>query len=130
MKRHGVLNAPLSAAIARLGHRHLVMVTDCGMPLPYGHPVPIVDLALVAGFPSFTVVLDALLDEIAVEGSVAATEARGSRVEDWLRQRQLDPEWVPHEQLKSLLPEVSLVVRTGEATPFANVALRCGVTFA
>ncbi len=129
MKRQGLLNAGLSAGIARLGHMQWLVVTDCGMPLPYAAGVPVVDLALVAGTPSFTAVLDALLAEIVVEGSRAALEARGGPVEQWLAQRGLAPEWLPHDELKTMLPEASLVVRTGEATPFANVALRCGVAF-
>ena len=130
MKRNGILNAPLSAGLARLGHLQWVMVTDAGMPLPYATPtVPIVDLALVAGIPRFTDVLDAVLAELAVESCAAANEARGTVVQDWLSQRGLIPAWAPHDQIKALLPQCSLVVRTGETTPFANVALSCGVTF-
>ncbi|WP_442945819.1 RbsD/FucU domain-containing protein [Nonomuraea sp. LPB2021202275-12-8] len=36
---------------------------------------------------------------------------------------------VPHEELKRLSAGARLVVRTGEATPYANVLLRCGVAF-
>jgi D-ribose pyranase len=129
MKRRGILNAPLSAGIARLGHLQTVMVTDAGMPLPYAAGTPIVDLALVAGVPRFTQVLDALLDEIAVQAVTAATEAKGTVVEDWLARRDLVPTWVPHDALKAALPACSLVVRTGETTSFANVLLTCGVTF-
>ncbi|CAM5721736.1 D-ribose pyranase OS=Streptomyces fumanus OX=67302 GN=rbsD PE=3 SV=1 [Streptomyces fumanus] len=34
---------------------------------------------------------------------------------------------VPHERLKHLSAGARLVVRTGEARPYANVLLRCGV---
>lgn len=63
MRKRGILNAELNAAISRLGHTDVVVVVDCGTPAPAG--VPVVDLA----------------------------------------------------------------VRTGEATPYANVALVCGVPF-
>ncbi len=36
---------------------------------------------------------------------------------------------VPHERLKGLAGGARLVVRTGEASPYANVLLRCGVFF-
>ena len=36
---------------------------------------------------------------------------------------------VPHEELKRLSRTARLVVRTGEARPYANVILRCGVAF-
>jgi D-ribose pyranase len=64
-----------------------------------------------------------------VEASVAAAESAGTPVAAWLGERGLEPELVPHEEFKALLPRARLVVRTGEATPYANVALRCGVPF-
>lgn len=36
---------------------------------------------------------------------------------------------VSHEKLKELSAGARLVVRTGEARPYANVLLRCGVFF-
>jgi D-ribose pyranase len=36
---------------------------------------------------------------------------------------------VPHEALKAMVRDARLVVRTGEASPYANVVLRCGVPF-
>ncbi len=126
-KRRGILHPALSAAIARLGHGDLVVVADCGLPLP--RDVPVVDLALVHGVPRFTQVLDAVLAEIVVEACSAATEAEGTVVAAWLRERGLEPGLVPHEDLKAVLPEAVLVVRTGEATPYANAVLRCGVSF-
>ena len=59
MKRTGILNADLNAALSRLGHGDIVLVGDCGMPAPAG--VPVIDLALVHGVPRFEQVLDALL---------------------------------------------------------------------
>ncbi|WP_265521475.1 D-ribose pyranase [Oerskovia flava] len=127
MRRTGVLNPALAEGLARLGHGHLVVVADCGLPLP--RSATVVDLALVHGVPGFTQVLDAVLGEIVVEGSLAATESTGTVVSTWLGERGLAPELVPHETLKKVLDAAALVVRTGEATPFANVVLRCGVPF-
>lgn len=128
MRRRGLLNAELSRHVAALGHTHEVVVADCGLPLPSVGP-SIVDLALVIGLPRFTDVLDALVAEIVVDAAVLAEEAAGGEVERWLLERGLSPSWTPHEQLKADLPSTRLVVRTGEATPFANVVLRCGVPF-
>jgi D-ribose pyranase len=38
-------------------------------------------------------------------------------------------EFVSHEKLKELTRQVRAVIRTGEATPFANVILYSGVIF-
>ena len=127
MKRSGLLNAPVNARISTLGHGHLVVITDCGMPLPESSAV--VDLALVQGTPAFSQVLRAVLAEIEVESSTIATEAVGTSVEASVRAAGLSPDTVSHEDLKALLPGARLIIRTGEATPYANVALRCGVTF-
>jgi D-ribose pyranase len=131
MKRRGILNAQLSHLIARLGHRDLLAVADCGLPIPEG--VERVDLALVPGVPSFGEVLQALADEIVVETVYVAeeTRARNQACYDLLRQQFPEVEWkeIPHEELKRLLLQTKGVIRTGEATPYANAILVCGVAF-
>jgi len=126
-KKRGILNPTLAGALGKLGHGHMVVIADYGLPLP--REAEIVDLTLVHGIPSFSQVLDALLGEIAVEGVVAATEITGTEVEQWLTERALRPDLVSHEEFKELLPKARLIVRSGEATPYANVMLRCGVPF-
>lgn len=129
MKRAGILNAPLSGALARLGHTDQVLVCDCGMPLP--PHAEIVDLAFLPGVPTFRQVVQGLLDELAVEGAIAAQEIEtGNPAANALLDDHLPGlTYVPHEELKELAQNVRLVVRTGEATPYANVILRCGVAF-
>ncbi|WP_030379880.1 MULTISPECIES: D-ribose pyranase [unclassified Streptomyces] len=129
MKRTGILNRHLAGALAELGHGDGVLVCDVGMPIPPGPRV--VDLAFRAGVPAFTEVLDGLLEELVVEGAVAAVEVRAANpaAADVLRDRFGGLELVPHERLKELSADARLVVRTGEARPYANVLLRCGVFF-
>jgi D-ribose pyranase len=129
MKRRGIINAPLSGHLARLGHTDLVVVADAGLPLP--PDVPVVDLAIVFGKPTFVDVLDALLDEIVVEHAWISADADSAAPARWVDERLDGPaERIPHEDLKGMLPRVRLAVRTGEDTAFANVILRCGVPFA
>lgn len=129
MKKAGILNRHLAGALAELGHGDGVLVCDAGMPIPDGPRV--VDLAFRAGVPSFAEVLDGLLAELVVEGATAATEVREANADCAalldLRLRAL--ELVPHERLKELSAGARLIVRTGEARPYANVLLRCGVFF-
>lgn len=127
MKKNGILNGPLNGALGALGHGHLVVIADCGLPLP--DPAVVVDLALVKGVPGFADVLRAVLADVEVEGAVMASEASGTAVGETVRGEGLEPELVTHEELKSLLPSARLIIRTGEATPYANLILRCGVTF-
>lgn len=129
MKKSGILNRHLAGAIAELGHGDGVLVCDAGLPIPAGPRV--VDLAFRAGVPSFAEVLDGLLHELVVEGGTAAGEVRSANpsAAELLRERVPSLGFVSHEELKALAPGAKLVVRTGEAQPFANVLLRCGVFF-
>ena len=131
MKKAGILNRHLSGALAELGHGDGVLVCDAGMPIPKGPRV--VDLAFRAGVPSFAEVLDGLLAELVVEGATAATEVRDANPPASTLLDGLFPgpalELVPHEDLKARTATARLVVRTGEARPYANVLLRCGVFF-
>ncbi|MDQ0792850.1 D-ribose pyranase [Streptomyces sp. B1I3] len=129
MKKSGILNRHLAGALAELGHGDGVLVCDVGMPVPAGPRI--VDLAFRAGVPSFAEVLDGLLDEIVVEAATAAEEVREANPETarLLSARLPVLTHVPHETLKSLTSGARLVVRTGEARPYANVLLRCGVFF-
>ncbi len=127
MKRRGILNADLSGALARLGHTDIVLLADCGMPIPAG--VPVIDLALVHGVPRFEQVLDALLEEMVFQHCVAAEEAKTAPAGTWLADRFDAIEYISHSELKDLSASAKLFIRSGEATPFANAALVCGVSF-
>lgn len=129
MKKHGILNPALAAGLARLGHTQTVVITDCGLPLP--SDAHVVDLTLVQGIPALADVLGAVLDELVIEGVVLASEAVGTVVEAWVHDRigGVSVTTVPHEHFKELLAHASLIVRTGEATPYANVILTCSVPF-
>ncbi|MFE0818117.1 D-ribose pyranase [Streptomyces sp. NPDC058794] len=132
MKRAGILNRHLAGALAELGHGDGVLVCDAGMPIPDGPCGPrVVDLAFRAGVPSFAEVLGGLLDELVVEAATAAAEIRGANAEAAALLDRHFPalRLVPHERLKELSAKARLVVRTGEARPYANVLLRCGVFF-
>ncbi len=128
MKRGGIINARLAGELARLGHTDLVVVCDAGLPIPTGPAV--VDLAFRLGVPSFETVLSGLLEEIVVEGATAAEETRENPdVARVLHDLPPDLGLVTHYELKRMTAGAKLVVRTGEATPYANVILRCGVAF-
>lgn len=127
MLKTDILNAPLLAQLAKLGHTDTVIIADYGLPLPAG--TPLIDLSLVKGQLSFTVVLHALSRNLVIEHSTIASEAQGSQVHSWCEEAGLAPDFISHEELKQQIPHAKLVVRTGEATAYANVILRSGVPF-
>jgi D-ribose pyranase len=130
MKKAGILNRHLAGALAMLGHTDLVVICDAGLPIPAG-PI-VVDLAFRAGVPSFAEIFDGLLDELVVEGATAAEEIRAHNAATTALLDDSFPdtlELIPHEDFKARTRDAKIVVRTGEAQPYANVILRCGVPF-
>lgn len=131
MKKTGVLNAQLSGCIAALGHKDLFMIGDAGMPIPAG--VTVIDLAVCKGVPTFRQVMDAVLEEAAVEGCYLADEIRENNRElhAYIKEKlgNAEYEYMPHDDLKKLSANVRFAVRTGEFTPYPNVILRAGVVF-
>ncbi|GMA59268.1 D-ribose pyranase [Alicyclobacillus sacchari] len=130
MKRSGVLHGELSRLIAEAGHGDLIAIADCGLPVP--PHVPLVDLAVTPGVPSFDDVLEAVLAELVVEDFIAAEEwvKRDPAHMQQLRERVgTRGTLVSHDRLKNALQRARAVIRTGEFTPYANVILVAGVAF-
>ncbi len=129
MKRSGILNAELNRHLSALGHTDTVVVSDCGLPHPPG--VPVVDLAVVFGVPSFEAVLLAVAAEIVVEHALIAEESvdRNPAVRALVESLCDSMNLVPHEEFKRRCADARLLIRTGEASPYANVILSCGVPF-
>ena len=131
MKKRGILNAQLAGYIAALGHKDLFMIGDAGMPIPAG--VPIVDLILTAGDPTFEQTLDAVLDEACVEGYTIAEEIieNNPRLLTYIREKLPDAEetMITHKELKQMSAGIKFAVRTGEFSPYPNIILRAGVAF-
>ena len=131
MKKIGVLNQPLSAVIAGLGHKDMLVIADAGLPIP--QEVQRVDLALTEGIPSFLDTLRAVLREMEVERAILAEEMLKmspdlyEAVEELLGDVPIEK--VIHTTLKERTRSARAVVRTGEFTPYANIILVAGVVF-
>jgi D-ribose pyranase len=133
MKKIGTLNVQLSRIIAAMGHTDRLVICDSGLPIPRRSEVA--DLALKANIPRFLDVLDVVLEELEVERVIIASEMQ-ERSAGLYRQvldrfKTVDVQRVSHESFKEMTRADGNVafVRTGEATPYANVILIAGVTF-
>ncbi len=127
MKRTPLLHSELSGLIAAMGHGDLLVIGDAGLPVPPG--VRCIDLAVTRGVPRFFDVLDAVLAELVVERSAWASEASAD-LDAALRTRALgENRTLTHDAFKALTRDARAIVRTGEFTPYANVALWSGVAF-
>lgn len=131
MKKRGIINAQLAGLIAGLGHKDTFMIGDGGMPIPKG--VPIVDLALCGGVPTFIQTMDAVLDETEVEFYTLAEEIveKNSTLLNYIQSKLpgVESQMIPHDELKEMSKNVKFAIRTGEFTPYPNIILRAGVAF-
>ncbi|MCE0554621.1 D-ribose pyranase [Bacillus thuringiensis] len=131
MKKHGVLNSEIASILALLGHTDTIVIADCGLPIPDG--VKRIDLAVEIGKPSFLDVLQVVADDMAIEKVTLAEEViiNNAEVNKEIEQKLIEPafEYVSHEQFKEHTKKAKAIIRTGEATPYANVILHAGVIF-
>ncbi len=125
------MNAQLAGYIAALGHKDTFMIGDAGMPVPRG--VPLVDLILTAGIPTFRQVMDAVLTETEVEFYTLAKEIEDKNpellhyIESTLP--DVNHDFIAHDMLKKMSTNIKFAIRTGEFTPYPNIILRAGVVF-
>lgn len=131
MKRYGILNAEIASVLAHLGHTDAIAIADCGLPIPVGPQR--IDVSIRKGLPSFVDVLDEVREDMVIEKVVFAEEikTRNQKLHAKIVERFPDTPiaYVPHEQLKILSSGCKAIIRTGEATPYANVILYAGVIF-
>ncbi|ADY19967.1 D-ribose pyranase [Bacillus paranthracis] len=131
MKKHGVLNSEIASILASLGHTDTIVIADCGLPIPDG--VKRIDLAVEIGKPSFLDVLQVVADDMAIEKVTLAEEVinNNAEINKEIELKLVEPafEYVSHEQFKEHTKKAKAIIRTGEATPYANVILHAGVIF-
>ncbi|NRD76901.1 D-ribose pyranase [Bacillus sp. BRMEA1] len=131
MKKNGILNSHISEVLSRIGHTDTIVIGDCGLPIP--DETVRIDLALKIGTPSFIDTLKVVLEDMAVEQVTLALEIKdhNPEMEEQIASLagDLEYKYVTHEQFKEQTKKAKAVIRTGEATPYANVILHAGVIF-
>lgn len=131
MKKTAVINQPISAVIADLGHMDTLVIADAGLPIPA--ETERIDLALTQGIPTFLDTLRVVLTEMQVERAVVAEEMLKvspqvhAAIKELLGNTPI--ETVPHTTFKEQTRFARAVIRTGEFTPYANIILVAGVVF-
>lgn len=120
--RH-LLNPEVAALIRRVNHTQMLLLADRGFPLPpLAHAV---DLSLTADVPTIPQVLAAIAPDLPLDRLILAAEQREAAPERFA-QHQAGPtrvEVVPHLAFKRLAAQAVGYIRTGDATPYANLLL-------
>ncbi|TVX93431.1 D-ribose pyranase [Paenibacillus agilis] len=131
MKKTGILNSDIAAVIAKMGHTDCIVIGDCGLPIP--DTVQRIDLAVKPGLPSYLDTLEAVLADMEVEAVTIASEMTEQNEKIYEGTKRLLGDiivkQVTHEEFKALTFQAKAVIRTGEATPYANIILQSGVFF-
>ena len=131
MRKTSLLNSSLSSVISKMGHTDMLAIGDCGLPIP--NETERIDLALIAGVPTFLETLRVTLMELEIEEVFIAQETKEvspetlKEIKDIIGDAKIT--FISHEELKENLKQCKAVVRTGEQTPYANIILKSGVVF-
>jgi D-ribose pyranase len=132
MNKHGILNSEICKVLADLGHTDMVVIADCGLPIPEG--VKKIDLALKIGTPGFIEVVELMTQYMQIEKATIAREIHGRNPATYQKLQTtlgtaIPLEELSHEEFKRLTHKARAIIRTGEATPYANIVLHAGVIF-
>ena len=131
MKIHGILNSDISRILSYMRHTDTLCIGDCGLPCPNG--TELIDLALDKNFPRFMHVLKIVLSDMKIEKCILAEEISSKNVSvhnDILNLHLAVPiEYIPHDTFKTRLTTCKAIIRTGEATPYANIILQSACIF-
>ena len=131
MKKTGIINAPLSAVVAKLGHLDSIAIADAGLPIP--KDVIRIDLALKEGVPGFMETLGVVLTEMQIEKIILAEEIKEhnpgilNEIEALIGEVEID--FMSHDEFKTTTKLTRAIIRTGEFSPYANIILVSGVVF-
>jgi D-ribose pyranose/furanose isomerase RbsD len=131
MRRGGILNVKLMAAIAQMGHDDIMFVTDAGFPIRYPDD-RVIDLAVFPNVPDLFIVLRGIRQEMWVEKFALIEEAQrhNPKVTNGVKEIFPDAEattmpnsWFHEEGYQG----AKFIVRTGAWMPWGNVALFSGI---
>jgi D-ribose pyranase len=130
VKRHGILNQPLSSVLASFGHSDLLVVCDAGFPIP--RDAQRIDLAIAPDLPDLRTMLSLIQDEFIAERVVIAAEMAefNPPLYEWLQEHFSEAEFEqrPHtEMLTQVAKGAKAIVRTGAFDPWGNIGLVSGV---
>lgn len=131
MKKSGVLNSDISRVLSYMRHTDTICISDCGLPCP--DETELIDISLEKGVPDFVRVLKAVVNDMSVEKIFLAEEIRVKNpavlkeIQTLLLGVRTD--FMPHEEFKKKLLSCKAVVRSGEASPYANIILQSACIF-
>lgn len=129
MKKQGIINSHITKVLADLGHTDQIVIADIGLPVPEG--VHKIDLSIKLGTPSFMEVVEAIAEDMEIEKVILAEEIKSENKEalQYIEEKFTNQlvEYHSHELFKQLTQDAKVIIRTGEAKPYAKLhfTVRC-----
>ena len=131
MKRNGIINSEISKVLSYMRHTDLICISDLGLPCP--NNIKTIDLSLKLGSPSFLDVLSEIIKDMKIERIILAEEIKNNNKEVYNKIlnmfENISIEYVSHNDFKQKTLDCKAIIRTGEATPYANIILQSACIF-
>ena len=131
MKKNGIINSDISKVLSNMRHTDLICISDLGLPCPEN--IKTIDLSLKLGYPSFIEVLSEIMKDIKIEHIILAEEIKDNNKKVYNKIlsmfKDISKEYINHTDFKNKISYCKAIIRTGEATPYANIILQSACIF-
>ena len=126
MLKTGILNPQINSLLSRVRHTNMLVIAD--RSFPYWPTIETVDIALVDYVPTVLQVFNAICPNFVIGQIFMASEFQQNNSLDVQDQfgaafAGLPLTFEPHLNLKCRVPFAIGLIRTGDATPYANIIL-------
>lgn len=131
MKKNGIINTPISQILTNMRHTDSICISDLGLPCPDN--VKAIDISLKMGSPSFMEVLGEVYKDLKIEHIILAEEIKTNNkdIHEKILKifKDVSIEYISHNDFKKKTQNCKAIIRTGEATPYANIILQSACIF-
>ncbi|AGA66691.1 D-ribose pyranase [Brachyspira pilosicoli] len=131
MKKNGIINTNISETLSNMRHTDSICISDLGLPCPDN--VKYIDISLKIGFPSFIDVLEEVYKDLKIEHIILAEEIKNHNKDVHEKILKIfngvSIEYVSHNDFKKKTQNCKAIIRSGEATPYANIILQSACIF-
>lgn len=126
MLKTGILNPQLASLLAHVRHTNTLVIADRGFP--FWPELETVDLSIVDNLPTVLQVLAAIRPNFVIGKAWMAQEFLKANAKPVQRKfitglRGASLKFEPHMDFKKRVPNAIGLIRTGDATPYANMIL-------
>jgi D-ribose pyranase len=129
MIRQGILNPLINSLLCRVRHTNMLVIADRGFP--HWPEIETVDISLVDGIPTVLQVLEAIRPNFDIVQIYMAREFREENTPE-VQERFAKATagialvFEPYAEMKKRVPQAMGLIRTGDATQYANMVLVSG----